>query len=227
MLLSPKDFAKAIGIKYTTLRSHLNRKKVYKSGDFIDTDYNLNQLYINDQTNGKGIDLSRINAKENAVQDPKTETKPKSNKTKTTAKPKVEHPADVKTDSSVSQEDIMHHSFNLRKKRADAEKAEKDNELKSLEIAKKMGELMPIEMVEKILMVNIRTLVRESVNEWENIGSVYCEILGGNRSHLSQMVEQMNKHMDKLVKEVKKKAGDEIKQVIKDYTEVRSRGQRK
>jgi hypothetical protein len=121
----------------------------------------------------------------------------------------------------------MHHSLNLRKKRADSEKAEKENELKSLEIAKKMGELMPIDMVEKILMVNIRTIVRESVNEWENIASVYCEILGGNRSHLSQMVEQMNKHMDKLVKDVKKKSGDEIKQVIKDYAEVRSRGQRK
>jgi hypothetical protein len=227
MLLNLKDFSKATGVSYDTLRQHLRRKKVYKSGDFIDTEFNLNQLYINDQTNGKGIDLSKITFNETTNENTKTKTKSKPDQDKKTSKPKVESPPDVRVDSSVSQEDIMHHSLNLRKKRADAEKAEKENELKSLEIAKKMGELMPIDMVEKILMVNIRTIVRESVNEWENIASVYCEILGGNRSHLSQMVEQMNKHMDKMVKDVKKKSGDEIKQVIKDYAEVRSRGQRK
>lgn len=225
MLLSPKDFAQALGLKYATLRSHLNRKKVYKSGDFIDTDFKLNKSYIDERTNGKGLDITKIGTTEKKEKVPQ-KTKVKTSKKKVEA-PYVEPPEDVKVDATVSKEDIMHHSLNLRKKRADAEKAEKENELKSIEIARKMGELMPIEMVEKVLTVNIRSIIRESESQWENIASTYCEILGGDRSHLSLMVKEMNEHMDKMIKEVKIKSAEEIKQIISDYAEVRSRGQRK
>nr|WP_299067150.1 hypothetical protein [uncultured Allomuricauda sp.] len=227
MLLTPIDFASAVGLKYTTLRSHLSRKKLYKSGDYIDTDFELNKLYINEQTKGKGLDLTQIeNPKKTDTKPMESSPPPKKGKTKRAA-PKVDAPDTIKVDTTVSRENLIHSSLDLRKKRADAEKAERDNQLKEIEVAKKMGELMPIDMVEKILTVNIRTIIRESESEWQNIASIYCEILGGDRAHLSQMVEQMNKRMDKMIKDVKLKAGDEIKQVIKDYAEVRSRGQRK
>lgn len=214
MLLTIKDFALAIGMKDSTVRQHINRKKLFKSGKMIDTSYEANHAYIQEQTNGKGLDISKMSST----------TKSLKNYTNSNG-PDV----DLKQpdQSELSKEDIQHHSLNLRKKRADAEKSEKENELKTLELAKKMGELMPVDLVEKILTVNIRHIIHQSKNEWENIGTTYCEILGGNRSHLSQMVDEMNKIMDRIVKEVKIKAGDEIQQVIKDYAEVRSRGQRK
>ena len=212
MLITPKDLADQLGIKYDTLRKHISRNKLFRSGKLIDTTFAANNAYIMDATNGKGLDVARIGNKsdsDTAISDgPKVDLK----------EPDRSEP---------SKEDIIASSLGLRRKIADAEKAEKDNELKTLELAKKMGELMPVEMVEKILTVNIRHIIHESKNEWENIASTYTEILGGNRSHLSQMVEALNKHMDKLVKEVKKKAAEEIKQVIRDYSEVRSRGQRK
>ncbi|MEP2059131.1 MAG: hypothetical protein ABJJ05_15070 [Maribacter litoralis] len=214
MLLTIKDFAIAMGMKYATVRQHINRKKLFKSGVMIDTTFESNKIYIMEQTNGKGLDISKI----------KKSSTPKKIKKKNND-PEVVLKSHSKPTPTI--EDIQHHSLNIRKKIADAERAEKENDLKSLELAKKMGELMPVDMVEKILTVNIRHIIHESRNEWENIASTYCEILGGNRSHRSDMVEQLNKHMDNLVKEVKEKAGIEIQQIIKDYSEVRSRGQRK
>ncbi|RDY57703.1 hypothetical protein [Flagellimonas nanhaiensis] len=227
MLLSPQDFAIAIGVKYATLRSHISRKKVYKSGEYIDTDFELNRLYIQNQTKGKGLNFENI-----GKETPQEETSTPDNKeevitTKKVPPPKVEAPKSDKVDTSLSREELIRSNFDLRKRQADAEKAERDSQLKQIEVAKKMGQLMPIDMVEKILTVFVRSIIRESESEWQNIASIYCEILGGDRSHLSQMVEQMNKIMDKMIKEVKMKSREEIKQVIKDYAEVRSRGQRK
>lgn len=223
MFLKPKEFALAVGISYNTLKQHIYRKKVYKSGDVIDTDYELNKIYIVDQTNGKGLNLKKINEVE--VPDKKPELP--QTETVEIDSPEIDFPKERPTRKIMDASDILHNDLNLRRKLADAEKAEKDNELKSMEIAKKMGELMPIEMVEKILAVNIQTLLRSSENEWENIASEYCEILGGDRSHLSEMVKHMREHLQMMIGEVKMKAAQEIKSVIKDYAAVRGRGQRK
>lgn len=214
MLITPNDLANEIGIKPNTLRKHISRGKLFRSGKFIDTKFEPNEAYILEHTNGIGINTSKLSIQNKY-----------SNKNFDTSIPEVG--LKEVANSGPNKEDIKYHSLNLRKKIADAEKAEKENELKTLELAKKMGELMPIEMVEKILTINIRHIIHGAANEWETIAAVYCEVLGGDRTHLSQMIEQMNKKMDKMIKEVKLKAGDEIKQVIKDYAEVRSRGQRK
>lgn len=221
MLLSPKDFAIAVGISYGTLRKHIQRKKVYKSGDFIDTDLDANARYIAEQTEHKGLSLEKL----------------KSQKTKSGGsqkkKPdrKVAPPAQADPDppevKGPTREQIIHDELSLRQKKAAAEKAERENQLKLLEIQKKMGELMPIEMVEKIMTVNIQSIFRSFETECENIASVYCEILGGDREHLSEMVAQMREHLQKTINDVKDKSAREVKAVIKDYAEVRGRGQRK
>ena len=216
MLLRPKEFAVAIGVKYTTLRQHIKRKKVFKSGDWIDTEFAANLDYINEQTNGKGINIDLIPKKERTISGIVKDVSPD-----------VSMTISKKIDKSSDTENNEYYSLNLRRKIADAEKAEKDNELKSMEIAKKMGELMPIEMVEKILTINIQHLFRGFESESENIASEYCEILGGDRSHLSEMVKQMRKHLEKSISEIKRKSAQEIKAVIRDYADVRSRGQRR
>lgn len=225
MLISVKDFAKAIGKSYGTVRQHINRKKVFKSGDFIDTEYELNKQYILSETNGKGLDFTKIEESEIREQ-PAIESK-KTPKPAVVAKPSPPPQKEVRPASEPNQEEVIKWNLDLRKKQADAEKAERDNELKKIEIQKKMGKLMPIELVEKILTVNIQSIFRAFETEADNIASVYCEILGGDRTHLSEMADQMRKHLQKAILETKTQAADEVKHAIKEYAEVRSRGERK
>lgn len=58
MLLNQKDFAAALKIKYSTLRSHIHRKKILTVGEYIDTDSELTKNYIKHQTKGLGLDLT-------------------------------------------------------------------------------------------------------------------------------------------------------------------------
>lgn len=219
MFLSPKEFAIACGVAYSTLRKHVSRGKVHKSGDFIDTDYELNKNYVDEQTNGTGLDLAKIKSESKS-------SPPKKNGPSKKDKPK---PPDVdESPSSIepTREEILANSLTLRRKKADLELAERNSELKRLEIQKKMGELMPIELVENILTVNIQTVFRSFEAEAENVASIYCDVLG-DRSQLSEMVGQMREHLQKTISEVKSKAADEVKKAIMEYTEVRSRGEKK
>ena len=212
MLITQKDLSLAIGVKLSTLRKHIQRKKLARSGKYIDTDYPLNNEYIMTQTNGKGLDLTKIEKKESTH---------------------IKEIGKINPDISTNSVDVKsvktkeYDSFELRKRKADAEKAERDNELKKIEIQKKMGKLMPIELVEKILTVNIQSIFRAFETEADNIASVYCEILGGDRTHLSEMTKRMREHLDGSIKKAKNTAFREIKIAINDYAEVRSRGERK
>lgn len=205
MFLNPKDFAIALGIKESTLRQHIKRKKLFKSGRKIDTDFEPNKVYIHEQSDGKGLDFTKISNR-------------KSSKTK-----KVENTGpDVKLDEENSKpaptkDELNLNSWMMRKKKADSEKAEKENQLKDIELAKKRGELIPTELVRTIMTVNIQTIIRSFEIESDNIASIYCEILGGDRSHLAEMVSKMREHLQKAIIEAKEKSASDIKNAIKLY----------
>lgn len=223
MFLKPKEFAMAIGVSYNTLRQHIRREKVFKSGDYIDTENAHNQIYISEQTDGKGIDLANVGKTEKA----KTKTKRKATtKNKATTPPKKSTKIKEPEPPPPESENVID-SVTRRKRLADVQKIEKEIELKNLQISKLMGELMPIEMVQKVLVINIQSVFRELESATENIASVYCEILGGDRDHLARMVEEMREALQDSIKNAKEKSKEEIKGIIKDYSATRSRGQRK
>lgn len=225
MLLSPKDFAKAIGKSYALVRKHLSRKKIIKSGDFIDTEYEINHHYIMDQTNGKGLDLSKIN--EPAPEPVSKNKKHEGQKPVVVEKPVPPQPKEPKTSKEPTKEEVIRWNLDLRKKQADAERAERDNELKAIEIQKKRGQLMPVELVQSLFVVNIQSVFRAFEVEADKTASIYCDILGGDRNHLAEMAKRMRESLQKCIEEVKKQADEDSKAAIKEYSQVRSRGERK
>lgn len=214
MLLSVRDFSLAIGVKEATIRQHIRRKKLFKSGKLIDTEFSANSEYIFAQTNGKGLDTIKITEK------PKSNQSDVSNQT-----PAVE--LSIEDQIKPSKEDLQYHTLTIRKKTADAEKAERENKLKQLELEKKQGKLMPLELVEKILVINLQTIFRTFEAEANNLASVYCEILGGDRTHLSEMSSRMGKIVDNAVRTSKKQALIDINRAIASYAEVHNRRERK
>ncbi|MCK0148218.1 hypothetical protein MWU78_21405 [Arenibacter sp. F26102] len=208
-LLKPKEFAMAVGVPYNTLRQHISRGKVFKSGDYINTDFAPNKEYISEQTDGKGYDLDKLQSekKDNvSIKGQKAAVK--------LPQPEIQQPKET-------------NGIYSRKRFADVLKTEKEIELKNLQIEKIRGELMPVEMVQKIMVINIQSVFREFESGCENIASVYCEILGGNRDHLARMVKEMRQVLEDSIKNAKDKSKVEIQTIIKDYAVTRSRGQRK
>lgn len=118
--------------------------------------------------------------------------------------------------------------WETRKKIADALKAERAAELAQLQVDKLMGSLMPVDLVEMILKVNIQDIFKSFENELINLGSIYCDILaGGDRDKLSELIAKVRLKLNEIIEKTKRNSAQEIENVIEDYSDSRSRGERK
>lgn len=203
MYLRPDQLANALGIKYSTLRAHINRKKLIKSENYINTDLPKNALYINEKTAGKGLDLSKIsNEPENDLPNESPET---------------ESTTDFKPKSTIKKNEYEH--LELSTKRANLLKAQHDAKYRELQTKKMMGELMPVELVEKIIVLNIQGIYREFEAVAERIASIYNEILRGNRETLTKMIHEMRKEFKVAAESAKETTLKDVKNAIESYFE--------
>lgn len=214
--LNTKEFCAAIGAKTSTVRSHISRGKLIRDAEgYIDTELEKNRIYIKEHTKGEGI-------------------------FKTTSKPSTKKSASI--DSEKEQTEIVFHDkrtpeqkerdkilddFELRKKKAELDKAERDAELKKLEIEKKAGRLLPVELVQKIMTINIQSIFKNFDNESDRIAGIFTEVFGGGRSELADITKRMRESLSVAIDKAKEDSKFEIEQAIDEYSEVRSRGEKK
>ena len=136
--------------------------------------------------------------------------------------------ADTKRREKQNEDDEENLDWDLRKKIADALKAERAAELAKLQVDKLMGNLMPLDMVEMILKVNIQDIFKTFENECINLGSIYCDILaGGNREKLSELIKHLREILSGTISRIEETTATEIENAIESYAEVRNRGERK
>lgn len=141
---------------------------------------------------------------------------------------KPETPKQTKARQQQNQRDQEIVDWDLRKKMADALKAERAAELAELQIEKLQGNLMPVDLVESILKVNIQDIFKTFENELINLASIYCDVLaGGDRDKLSEVIAKMRVKLNETINRIKVNSAQEIENVIDSYSEVRNRGERK
>ena len=127
-----------------------------------------------------------------------------------------------------NEEDSETVDWDRRKKIADTLKAEKQAELSNLQVEKMMGNLMPVDMVEQIIKVNLQDIFKTFENETINIASIYCDILaGGDRAKLSELINKLRHALSATIKKAEQVAAQEIENVINEYSESRNRGEKK
>ncbi|MEM8938249.1 MAG: hypothetical protein AAGC64_02760 [Bacteroidota bacterium] len=209
MFIEARDLAEAIGVKYETLRKHITRKKLFRSGKFIDTEFAPNKDYILDQTDGKGLDLSKLS---NKSSDKRKEV--------TNASPNVEN----EQGDSLEPEFGPENSLSLEKKRAEIEKIKCETEVKKKQLERMRGELMPVELMGKIMTVNFQSVFREFESQGEIIATMFCQSMGGNSAQLTKMTEEFRKCIQRAVDRAKHDSAIQIKKVIKDYVSEINRG---
>jgi len=136
--------------------------------------------------------------------------------------------AQVKQDKEDKEYNKKILELNRRKEYAATITAEKNAQLKTLAVEKMMGQLIPVDLLHRILKINIQSIFVNFENELQNIASIYCDILaGGDRSKLADIITMMRENLERIIKDSKTNSLKEIESTINEYAETRSRGQRK
>ena len=122
---------------------------------------------------------------------------------KTTRKSVRKAPAETKEEKKQRKRDkklsAEYAKWERKKEKATAIKAEKEAELKTLQVEKMMGQLIPVDLVHQILKINIQNVFISFESELQNLASIYCDILaGGDRGKLSEIITIMRENLQRI-----------------------------
>ena len=119
-------------------------------------------------------------------------------------------------------------ALEVRKKVADTELQERKAEAEKVKLDKLAGKLIPVELVDNILGIYTRSIFTKFQSNLERLASTYTDILAaGDRNKLSEISGKLAESLDEIIKGSEEVASKSIGQAIDDYSEVRSRGERK
>jgi hypothetical protein len=117
--------------------------------------------------------------------------------------------------------------YEIRKKEAELSLVERNAELKKMELEKKAGNTLPLDLVRKIEVINFQTILNTFLTESRNMATIMVERFGGSRSDVVEIEKKLNIQFKKTVETIKKNVDREIENAVSEYSEVRSRGERK
>ena len=118
-------------------------------------------------------------------------------------------------------------SLDRRKREADVKLAERKSELAQWELEKKAGNTLPLDMIEKVVAVNYKAVFKSIHSQIKNVAMVLVQQLGGSKDDLNAIMIELENILDTTVKDSQKKASVDIDKLIDEYSEIRSRGERK
>jgi hypothetical protein len=118
-------------------------------------------------------------------------------------------------------------SYDMRKREADVKLVERNAELKQMELEKKAGNTLPLDLVKRICVINFQSILNNFLLEVGNMATVTVEELGGSRSDTVRISNKLNVIFKKTVESTKLSVAQEIDRAVSEYTEIRSRGERK
>lgn len=174
--------------------------------------------------NGAQSKPSKINASVKVL--PSVETKQKKNIT--VEKKEIVLSAAEKRDiqeQKKQRQSIV--EFDLRKKEAEVKLVERNSELKQMELEKKAGNTLPLDLVRKIEVINFQSILNSFLLETKNMATVMVERFGGTRSDVVEIETKLNQIFKRTVETTKKNVDKEIESAVAEYSEVRSRGEKK
>ena len=227
-IVTRKEFAELCGKSVNYVNTYVVRNQVaVLPNKMIDTENPLNILF---KKKCKSIDRNReVEARKERKQKKNTPNPEE----EVTSEPiyiysKKESAEEKSARLRQNEADEEQLSWDARKKRADALQSERKAELSQLQVEKMMGSLMPVDLVEAILRINIQDIFRNFESSCINLASIYCDILGaGDREKLAEITGRLRQELSTIIKRTETSAAQEIENVIADYADSRNRGERK
>ena len=197
-LLSIKEFGESIGMSYDTTKKNVSRGNIIKGTDGkIDTENAVNKLYFDNQIALGGLKKSKTTVINNQKRDEKRQI--------------LDRPRLLTKDQQILVD------IELRKKRADVDLVERSSELKRIQLEKQAGNLLPLDLVEKCLIINVQSIIKGFKTERDNMSRIVVEKFGGTRKDLVDINLELDKILDIVVKKAKKDASYELENAINTY----------
>lgn len=237
-----KIFAELAGLSSGNLSNYIKRGKIIPNDDgTIDTEFELNKIFLE---NRKKLKEEKDNPKpkKEVIQDlpfledvmeeveiepePEPILEPQVFPQKKEKKPsKLLLPVKEKVAATPPVEIILNgekvnaKELALRKQVADVLKVERDAEKKKLEIEKLQGKLMPIELVEQILSINLNTVFKEF--EASIFSQVQMFIPSNDREEIATATEKIRFSLADVIEKAREESADQIEAIINDYSQSR------
>lgn len=119
------------------------------------------------------------------------------------------------------------HDWDLRKKRADALKAEQQAEKERLAVEKMMAQLIPVNLVKAIIKINIQNILHSFTAECSNIASIFCDTMaGGDRTMLAEATKDLQEALQTIINRASSTAAKEVENVVDEFIDTRNQGQK-
>ena len=237
-----KIFAELAGLSSGNLSNYIKRGKIIPNDDgTIDTEFELNKIFLE---NRKKLKEEKDNPKpkKELIQDlpfledvmeeveiepePEPILEPQVFPQKKEKKPsKLLLPVKEKAAATPPVEIILNgekvnaKELALRKQVADVLKVERDAEKKKLEIEKLQGKLMPIELVEQILSINLNMVFKEF--EASIFSQVQMFIPSNDREEIATATEKIRYSLADVIEKAREESADQIEAIINDYSQAR------
>ena len=144
-----------------------------------------------------------------------------------TTQKKLEFPKETAGDRAKKKERMSFQKLELRKKEADVLLVERTSELKQIQLEKIAGNTLPLDITTNLLKINLQQIFKTFSIEMENLATISVETLGGTRADLVKITNAQNVMLKKIVETAKINANQEIEIYLQEYSETRSRGERK
>ena len=237
-----KIFAELTGLSSGNLSNYIKRGKIIPNDDgTIDTEFELNKIFLENRKKLKD-EKDNPKPKKELIQDlpfledvmeeveiepePEPILEPQVFPQKKEKKPsKLLLPVKEKAAATPPVEIILNgekvnaKELALRKQVADVLKVERDAEKKKLEIEKLQGKLMPIELVEQILSINLNTVFKEF--EASIFSQVQMFIPSNDREEIATATEKIRYSLADVIEKAREESADQIEAIINDYSQAR------
>ena len=237
-----KIFAELAGLSSGNLSNYIKRGKIIPNDDgTIDTEFELNKIFLENRKKLKD-EKDNLKPKEEVIQDlpfleevmeeveiepePEPILEPQVFPQKKEKKPsklllpvKEKVAANPPVEIILNGEKVTAKELAIRKSVADVLKFERDAEKKKLEIEKLQGKLIPIELVEQILSINLNMVFKEF--EASIFSQVQMFIPSNDREEIASATERIRYSLADVIEKAREESADQIEAIINDYSQSR------
>lgn len=230
-ILKPSELAKALDVSCASITMAVKNGTLdWDSNKCIDITSLKNKTWIEKQKQkGRTFDINRIynnpDFYKNKLPSKQTTRIPKTVQIEGDASTEIEDKK-RKGKSAVILDDDGDDLYS-RKLKLEIEKLENTNRKDALQIAKLEGDLLPVECVEKIFLWSVNDMKKTYEQDIDNLINIFNKKLGGTQKDYMEMKKSAMESLSETGNVYKDNLISGLKNQIKEYQEVRGRGERK
>lgn len=206
-ILSLEEFGDSMGMPYDTVKKNAQRTNIIKGTDGkIDNENPVNKVFYDKQIAKQGTKFIKKEIKSSDG---------------TKSKRIIEKP------TGLTETQRQYSDLDLRTRIANAKSKEREAELKNINLERLAGNSLPVDIVERILVVNFQAIFKNFEASIENMVLITVDTLGGTRKDSHEITKKLRVELSTIIDKTKKDVEHELKSEIKMVVESRSQGIRK